>query len=144
MRRKSAEIKSGSTQQALPLRGRFGWGGRRSGAGRKRGPRGRIPHEKRPALATRFPCHITLRVRDGLPSLRRRRFVRVIERSFRTSCERDRFRLLHYSVQTNHLHLVVEAYDAVALGNGMKSLAARVGRAANRVFGRSGRVLVDR
>jgi REP element-mobilizing transposase RayT len=37
------------------------------------------------------------------------RLVREVEASFRRACERGRFRLVHYSIQTNHLHLIVEA-----------------------------------
>ncbi len=144
MQKNSAGIKTGRGQPDLPLRPRFGWGGRREGAGRKPAPHRRVPHEQRPALAARHPCHVTLRVAAGVPSLRSRRFVREVERSFREACERGRFRMLHYSVQTNHLHLLVEASDARALAHGMRSLGARIARAVNRVFGRRGAVLPDR
>jgi hypothetical protein len=49
-----------------------------------------------------------------------------------------------YSIQRDHLHLLVEADDRAALGRGMKSIAARVARAVNRVLRRSGKVLRDR
>jgi REP element-mobilizing transposase RayT len=87
---------------------------------------------------------VTLKVREGVPSLRSARLVREIERSFALACERGRFRVVHYSIQGDHAHLVVEASDAEALGKGMKSIAARFARAVNRVFERSGRVLRDR
>jgi REP-associated tyrosine transposase len=70
--------------------------------------------------------------------------VRELERSFATSCERGDFRLAHYSIQGNHAHLIVEADDRAALGRGMKALGARLARAVNRVFRRSGAVLADR
>jgi hypothetical protein len=54
------------------------------------------------------------------------------------------FRVVEYSVQSNHAHLVVEADDARALGRGMQALGIRLARAVNRVLGRSGRVLADR
>jgi len=92
----------------------------------------------------RFPCHVTLRVRDGVPSLRTVHVVRAVERTFAASCERKGFRLVHYSLQGNHVHLIVEADDQGALGRGMKALGARLARAVNRVFQRSGAVLADR
>jgi hypothetical protein len=70
--------------------------------------------------------------------------VRELERSFSASCERNDFRLVHYSIQGNHAHLIVEADDEAALGRGMKALGARLARAVNRVFGRIGPVLADR
>jgi len=119
-------------------------GGRRPGAGRKPGPNPRIRHRSRVAFRRRVPCHVTLKVREGIPSLRTIRLVRELERTFAVSCERDDFRLCHYSIQVNHAHLIVEADDDRALGRGMKSLGARISRAVNRVFGRSGPVLADR
>jgi len=120
------------------------WGGRRAGAGRKRGPNPRDPHRARAPLASRFPCHVTLKVRRGLPSLRTARLVRELERSFAAACDRGRFRLVHYSVQNDHLHAIVEAASQSDLASGMKSIGARLARAVNRVFGRRGPVLADR
>ena len=101
-------------------------------------------HLSREALASRYPVHVTLRVREDVPSLRAVRLVRELESSFGRACERGEFRLVQYSVLGNHVHLIVEARDAAALGRGMKSLGARLARAVNRVFGRRGPVLEDR
>ena len=133
-----------SRQLRLALRPPRRWGGRRKVAGRKPGPRPRDPHRRRPALAGRFPCHVTLKVRHDVPSLRSVRFVRELERSFAAACERGRFRVAHYSIQGDHVHAIVEAASASALASGMKSIAARLARAANRVFARCGPVLADR
>lgn len=124
----------------LPAR----WGGARPGAGRKAGPKRRDPHRRRAPLAVRHPCHVTLKVRSELPSLRSRRFVAELERSWRTACDRGRFRLVHYSIQADHAHLIVEAASARDLACGLKAIAARFARAANRVFRRAGPVLADR
>ena len=83
-------------------------------------------------------------MREDVPSLRSKRFVREFRRSLRQACERDGFRVVHYSVQRNHVHMIVEATEKDALGRGMKAIASRVARAANRVFKRSGRVLAGR
>ncbi len=120
------------------------WGGRRAGAGRKPGLLRRDPHAPRSPLASRHPCHVTLRVRRDVPSLRSARLIREFERSLRELCDRTRFRVVHYSLQTNHVHLVVEAASARDLACGMKSLGARLARAVNRIARRRGRVLSDR
>jgi len=120
-------------------------GGRRKGAGRKpKGERAGVPHRRRPLLKERFPVHVTLRVRKGVPSLRSRRFVRAFRRSLAEACERGDFRVVHYALLSNHVHLLVEADDRRALASGMKSVGARLARAANRVFERSGAVLDGR
>src|SRR6185436_8007718 len=98
------------------------------------GPNPRIRHRSRGVFGHRLPCHVTMKVRDGLPSLRTVQLVRELERSFATSCERNNFRLVYYSIQGNHVHLIVEADDEAALGRGMKALGSRVARAVNRIF----------
>ena len=95
-------------------------------------------------LSARCPLHITLRVRREIQSLRHRRFVAAFQASAREACERGEFRLCHYSIQRDHLHLVIEAVSKEALASGMKSIAARVARAVHRVFRRSGPVLFGR
>ena len=105
---------------------------------------GVVHHVRRDPLPKGVPVHVTLRVRRELPSLRTKRFLREFRRSLAKACERGEFRVVHYSIQRNHAHLVVEAAGKQALGRGMKSVSARLARAANRVFGRSGPVLLGR
>ena len=59
-------------------------------------------------------------------------------------CARGGFRIVHYSIQRDHLHLLIEGDNHVALTNGMKSLGARLGKLVNRVFDRSGPALDGR
>jgi REP element-mobilizing transposase RayT len=87
---------------------------------------------------------VTLKVRSGVPSLRTGRLVRELQRNFAAVCEQGSFRLAHYSIQHDHVHLIVEAASKRALACGMKSFGARIARAVNRVFGRRGPVLADR
>ena len=87
-------------QLDLNLRPLPSWGGRRDGAGRKRGPHPRDPHRSRQPLSSAHPCHITLKLRGGIPSLRTVRFVREFERSLRAVRERTRFRVVHYTLQS--------------------------------------------
>lgn len=135
------KMSSHSSQLALPLDVVVRWGGRRRDAGRKRGDK--VQHLTR-ARFKRLPAHVTLRVRSDVPSLRTVPIVHAIERTFAAGCTRPGFRLVHYSLQTNHAHLIVEADDRHALGRGMKAIAARLALAVNRVAGRKGPVLADR
>jgi hypothetical protein len=75
--------------------------------------------------------------------LRSVRVVREVECSFRAACDRGDFRLVHYTLLSNHAHLVVEASDASALARGMKAIGSRLARAVNRVFGLRGPVLAE-
>ncbi|MCE9578478.1 MAG: hypothetical protein K8W52_35455 [Deltaproteobacteria bacterium] len=120
----------------------MGHGGWRPGAGRPRG-RTRVPHLTRPRFAARYPQHVTLRLITGLPSLRRHHLVARLRRSI-ASAHRDDFRVVHFAVLANHLHLVVEATDAITLARRMQGLAIRIARTTNRALARRGRVFAER
>lgn len=116
------------------------WGGRRRGAGRKPASGRRpMPHRRRAAHDPRCPVHVTLRLRSGLPSLRGDRLFAAIQRAF-GEASRHSFRLLQFSVQSDHLHLLVEADAPTRLARGVQGLAIRVARAVNRVLRRRGGV----
>ena len=121
-----------------------GRGGSRAGAGRKKARGSGVPHLRRPALAARHPVHVTMKLRAGLPSLRGDRSFPVVRGALKAGRRRLGIRLVHYSVQSNHLHLVVEAADASALGQGIKGLAVRLARRLNALFGTKGAVFPDR
>jgi len=128
-------------QQELPFRR---WGGARRGAGRKRiSARQNVPHR----LRRRFrkgALHVTVRIRREVWNLRTHRCFRALRRAFERGCQRFGFRLVHFSVQGNHAHFIVETPDAQALGRAMKGLEVRMARALNKVMGRKGPVFADR
>lgn len=64
-------------------------------------------------------------------------------RAFVAGKERFGFRLIVYSVQSNHVHLIVENVDRRALSRGMQGLQVRIARALNRVWQRRGSVFDD-
>jgi len=68
----------------------------------------------------------------------------VLSHAFAHACNRPGFRLVHFSVQGDHLHLVVEAADEVRLSRGLQGLAVRIARGLNRMMARRGKVLADR
>jgi REP element-mobilizing transposase RayT len=74
--------------------------------------------------------HVTLRAREGLPPFREAVLTRAI-RGVIAASNRAAFRVLHFSVQDNHVHLVVEAHDKAALSHGMQWLAARAAKRLN-------------
>ena len=121
------------------------WGGRRKSAGRPRlAPRPRVPHTRRPKLASRFPVHVTVRLRAGLPRLRGFELAKVLRRAFVHGCDAGVFRICQFSVQGNHIHLVCEARDKTALSRGVQGFKVRVARGLNRHWGRNGTVFDDR
>jgi REP element-mobilizing transposase RayT len=96
-------------------------GGKRRGAGRpSNGPRPGSPHKARPYLHARYPVHVTLRAVDAVGNLRRRCVYHAIREATLTTARRESFRIVHISIQRNHVHLLVEAKDKEALAAGMQ------------------------
>ena len=116
-------------------------GGRRKGAGRKSASaRGAVPQTQRPLHRAREPVHVTLRSR--FKPLRSQFVFPTVRRAIADANRRGRgcFRIVHYSIQADHLHLIVEAAHREALHGGVRGLSRRI----NRLVFRSGALFADR
>ncbi|HET6611418.1 MAG TPA: transposase [Kofleriaceae bacterium] len=137
-------MKRNARQQNLSLRRPRRWGGKRDGAGRKRvAPRPMVGHRTRPKLATRYPVHVTVRMRPGIRRLRNFRVCTHLRRCF-VKGQKLKFRVCQFSVQRNHIHMICEAKDAMSLSRGMQGLNIRIARALNNLMRRHGKVFEDR
>ena len=92
-----------------------------------------------------------MKLRQGLPRLRSKREYTALRAAFATGCTGTagaagggNFRLCHYAVLNDHLHLLVEASDRQSLTRGLQGLAVRVAKALNRLWQRHGKVFADR
>jgi REP element-mobilizing transposase RayT len=114
-------------------------GGKRPGAGRK--PNGKRPgarHEKRPEHNPRHPMHVTIRI-----------YLALREATIVTA-GREGFRIVHMSIQRDHVHLIVEAQSKAALSKGVRGFSISAARQINKVITarggdrRTGKVIGDR
>ncbi len=137
------QMRAARTPRQLHLPIPHAWGGRRPGAGRKPGPRPVTPHRARPVHGRGHPVHATLRARREVGSLRTDATFLAVRAALAQASRTD-FRVVHFSVQRDHVHLLVEARSREALSSGMRGLAIRVALAVNRVLVRKGRVWADR
>ena len=103
-----------------------------------------VPHRSRAPLLSRHPVHVTLGLVPGIGYLRAYSRARAVEEALREACERFGARIVHYSIQGMHLHLIVEAEDARALSKAMQGLCIRLAKRLNALGKRHGRVFVDR
>jgi REP element-mobilizing transposase RayT len=136
----------GQLEMELPTHG-----GRRKGAGRPpKGKRSSERHRRRPEHNPRHPVHVTVRVVADVSSLRRRDMYAQLRESTIVTARREDFRIVHMSIQSNHLHLIVEAEHKTSLSKGMQgfsiSAAKRINSAISERMGvrRTGRVIADR
>ena len=120
------------------------WGGRRKGAGRPAGKgRRAAPHRKRIRLKSYEPQHTTLRLSDDLRDSRRWKVFAEIVSAVRHA-QRDGFRIIEFTLQEGHVHLITESNGWKALSSGVRGLSIRIARQINRVLGRTGQVIADR
>ena len=102
-----------------------------------------LPHVAREPHDDAHPVHVTMRRVAIGPSFRVQRVCAAI-RAVIAGSRRNGVRVLHYSVQDNHLHLMVEAGDAADLSNQMRTLFSRIAFAVNAVARRHGKLFRDR
>ena len=127
------------------------WGGKRKGAGRPpKGGRSSEPHKARLRFSGPAPLHVTLRVVAPIQTLRRPDAYHAIRRSMYVVIGREGFRIVHLSIERDHLHLIVEANDHVALWEGVRAFESSAAQRLNRVITlatgirRLGQVFADR
>jgi putative transposase len=117
-------------------------GGRREGAGRKRAARNQKDprHSARPALDYRNPVHVILHTCSDVPRLRQRRVYEALRGLLFLFLVQPDLRVIHISLQRNHIHMIVEARDKDALSRGMRAFAGGAARAINKALERRGKV----
>jgi REP element-mobilizing transposase RayT len=107
------------------------WGGRRPGAGRPRKiGQSDVRHRTRPVHRKNLPVHVTLRAIRY--DLRQEKMLKILRGAIERLAKRAAFHVVHYSLQANHIHLIVEANDKRALSRGMQHLASSLARRYNR------------
>jgi REP element-mobilizing transposase RayT len=126
-------------QLSFPPRGR---GGYRPGSGRKGG--NRVTHHGRQGFVVPIPLHVVWRTRPDVRSLRGKNLWRQIRESFRRCCEKLGFRLVHFSVQGTHVHLIVEADTTDLLSRGLQGLGVSMAKRINFTLQRRGPAFDDR
>ena len=126
-------------------------GGKRQGAGRK--PKGKRPgasHAARPEHDPRHPVHVTMRVVGSASGLRRKDTYSALREATIVTARREDFRIVHMSIQRDHIHLIVEADSKRALSKGMKGYSISAARQINKAITarggdrRTGKVIADR
>lgn len=101
------------------------------------------PHRVRELVSPEHPVHVTLRMQEQV-SLRTRRLYHVIRKLLSFYVTFPGFRIVHISIQENHIHMLVEAQDNNALTKGMQSFAIRTALAINVDRGVEGQVFAHR
>jgi REP element-mobilizing transposase RayT len=122
-----------------------GRGGPRPGSGpKKKQWRKGAPHRVRLSPDGWRAHHVTLSRKPGLPLLRTKEIFFFTLETLRALKEREDFRLVAWTLQRNHLHLLVEVPSRRALSRNLQGLQVRLAKGWNRIWGRRGKVFAGR
>jgi REP-associated tyrosine transposase len=102
-----------------------------------------VPHRRRPEHNARHPILVTIKLVRGLPSLRSQLVLAMIWRVV-AHPRFEGFRVVHFTVQSNHLHVILEAPDKKTLTSGAMSFEIRFAKRLNKLLERKGRVIGER
>jgi len=97
-------------------------GGRRPNCGRKRIHSNSCSHKTRETIKYNYPLHINFKYKT---QIRYQQFIEIFKKAISNS-QKHGMRLIHYSIQFNHIHLIVESKDYIELTKSMRSLTATI------------------
>jgi putative transposase len=154
MAKPSSSSSSGQVKLQLPSgsKKKVNWKG--SKPGRKKIRDGEwVEHRARPTHSSSEPVYIVMRVKDDVPNLRSKKLMAAITAGIglaatssweRQKSRRRTFRVVHFAIAPEHLHLIVEATSTGSLSRGMQGLSSGLARRVNNQIGRKGSLFADR
>lgn len=103
-------------------------GGLRPGSGRRRIHSKGVAHRIREKVTHNTPIHINFKYKLNIRS---RNFKTILERSIENASDKG-LTITHYTIQSNHVHLIAEAQNNRSLSCGMKSLTTTIVKLFNK------------
>ncbi len=110
-------------------------GGRRPGSGRKRINSKGVSHRPREQVTSRTPVHINFKYRTHIKN---KQCLKILKKAIMNARSHG-LRVIHFSLQSNHVHLLIESESNEILTRGMRSLTVTIAKGL-----KAGRVQVER
>lgn len=110
-------------------------GGRRPKAGRKRIHSRGVAHEKRERVRSFLPLHVNFKYRI---QVKNKEALRALHKAIRNARSHG-LKIIHFSLQHNHVHLIISATHNTILSRGMRSLTITLAKTLNQ-----GRIQIGR
>ena len=111
------------------------WGGRRPGSGRKRLHSKGVAHRTREKVNHRLPLHINFKFKTHIKN---KFCLKLLKRAIMNARSHG-LKVIHFSLQSNHIHLLIESESNEILTRGMRSLTVTFAKGLSR-----GRVQLER
>lgn len=118
-------------------------GGRRPGAGRKKKLSPGVRHRVREKVTKHTPVHVNFKVVKNLPNLRNKIILKCLKRAVMKARLKG-LQVIYFSLQSNHVHLIIEASSNTLLSKGMMALSVSFAKSLNGVLKRAGIVQKER
>ena len=113
------------------------------GAGRPASVDIGIRHISRERIKKTSALHLTIKVRSNKASIQTKKILKALHHAIKRA-RLKKLRVIHYTLEYNHLHLLVEAVDNKVLHSGMQALGISLAKAINRIKCKKGGVYKNR
>ena len=113
------------------------------GAGRPRVHDPGIAHRSRPFLERASSLHLTIKVKAIKAEMKNKAVLSMLKRAI-LNARKKGLKIIHYSLEFDHVHLLVEADDNAELAIGMQSFGVTLSKAINRMRKMKGAVYKHR
>jgi REP element-mobilizing transposase RayT len=91
-----------------------------------------IRHRERPILTKPTSLHLTVKILRAKAKLKNKIILSILKRSIMNARKKG-LRVIHYSLEYDHIHLLIEADDNFILGKGMQAFGVTFSKALNRM-----------
>ena len=90
-------------------------------------------HSSRPVISSKTPLHITIKLTSFFHCLRNKKMVQAFKRAVLLA-RSNGLRIIHFSLQDNHAHLLIESESKELLSKGMQSFGITFSKNIQKVY----------
>jgi REP element-mobilizing transposase RayT len=102
-----------------------------------------IRHTERPLIKKPSSLHLTIKVEKIKADIKNKTVLSILKRAIQNA-RKQGLRVIHFSLEYDHVHLLIEAENNTTLGKGMQAFGVTFSKAINRVRKTTGKVYKHR
>ncbi|MGZ3789032.1 MAG: transposase [Bacteriovorax sp.] len=91
-----------------------------------------IRHSSRPFLKKPSSLHLTVKIKKNRADMKNKSVLGLLKRAIKNA-RRQGLKVIHYSLEYDHVHLLIEADNNYILGKGMQAFGVTLSKAINRM-----------
>ncbi len=102
-----------------------------------------IRHTKRPYLSKPTSLHLTVKIKKNKAEIKNKSVLAILKRAI-LNARKQGLQVIHYSLEYDHVHLLIEADNNFILAKGMQAFGVTFSKAINRLKRLKGEVYKHR